>query len=221
MVWVRPGECLLGDDGQYGNPRHRCYLDGYWIYKSPVTVGQYRAFCNASRRRMPPAPYGGWMDSRPIVNVTWNDALAYARWAGVTLPTEAQWEKAARGDQGQRYPWGDGWDLDRLWCSSDRDVRTTAAPAGSYPEGASPCGALDMAGNVKQWCADYYSPGYPEHAPHRNPSGPEQSDRRAVRGSSFNEYYDRAFVSSRREGEPPGDAVSDTGFRCATPVYAP
>jgi len=227
MVWIPPsGDCWLGDVVQSNNPRHKCSLDGYWIYKSPVTVAQYFRFCQATGRHKPLEPDGGWQDDRPIVNVTWDDALSYAHWACLTLPTEAQWERAARGTDERVYPWGSGWDPKRL-CHSENSWdghRRTPEPIGSYPNGASPYGVLDMAGNVRQWCADYYAEDYPKHAPAKNPSGPALADQqgdRVVRGSGFNVYFEGKFVASNRDHDPHDRAFPTTGFRCASPVYAP
>lgn len=126
MVWMPAGEFIMGATARENaalikrysvpekfkavfesqGPQHKVYLNGYWIYKYEVTVAQYREFCRATRRQMPDAPEWGWKDRNPMLNVTWNDADAYARWAACSLPTEAQWETAARGTDGRTYPWG-------------------------------------------------------------------------------------------------------------------
>ena len=172
-------------------PQRSVYLDAYYIYKTEVTVAQYRTFCQATGREMPPAPPWGWQDAHPIVRVTWEDAKAYADWAGVALPTEAQWEKAARGTDGRVFPWGDGWPPpakvgnfsdeacrrsgryeDSMFIAGYDDGYAETAPVGSFPAGASPYGVLDMAGNVWECCADWYDPSYYKTAPTRNPTGP-------------------------------------------------
>src|SRR5579862_7981981 len=102
------------------------------MYKNDVTVAEYRAFCTATGRAMPPAPAWGWIDSHPIVNVSADDGKAYAKWAGVSIPTEAQWEKAARGTDGRPHPWGWKWDPNKLWCSVGVP-RDRTSPVGSYP----------------------------------------------------------------------------------------
>ncbi len=161
MLWIPAGQFLMGstendkDAGSDEKPQHMVSLDGYWMYKNDVTVAQYRTFCQATRRQMPDAPSWGWRDDHPMVNVTWDDANAYAEWAGASLPTEAEWEKAARGTDGRIYPWGNDWDASK--CSNStgsNDSPGQISPVGSFPAGVSPYGCLDMAGNVDQWCED-------------------------------------------------------------------
>lgn len=216
MVYVPAGEFLMGGD-EYDDerPPHTVNIDSYWIYKTPVTVAQYRAFCQASERDMPPAPSWGWQDSHPMVNVNWNDAQAYATWAGAALPTEAQWEKAARGINGRVYPWGNDWDEGKLQCSKKKygDAERTA-PVGSYPAGASPYGCLDISGNVCEWCADRYDKKYYQHAPTSNPTGPATGMGRSLRGGSWNTFDPRCFRAASRLRFYPPVRNSSFGFRC-------
>jgi formylglycine-generating enzyme required for sulfatase activity len=214
-------------------PPHKVYLDGYWIYKTPVTVSQYKKFSVATGHAMPTAPEWGWKDSHPIVNVTWSDANAYAQWAGMRLPSEAQWEKAARGADARQYPWGNQWDETRLQSSrrAPSDAGSTAA-VGSFPKGASPYGALDMAGNVWQWVEDWYGADYYKKSPERNPTGPESGSYRVMRGGSWRYGGPLSFMfrASDRSRQAPGGSTAITdpatgglwkahdeiGFRCVT-----
>ena len=149
---------------------------------------------------MPVPPSWGWKDDHPIVNVTWADAQAYCGWAGVRLPKESEWEKAAHGEDGRTFPWGNTFDNTKLWCSVS-EKRDSTAPVGSFPAGASPCGALDMAGNVWQWCEDRYDT---EH------------DWRVVRGGSWSSTNPVDFRAASRLRDDPVYRGSDLGFRCAS-----
>ncbi|HEY3376421.1 MAG TPA: SUMF1/EgtB/PvdO family nonheme iron enzyme, partial [Armatimonadota bacterium] len=242
MVWVPAGTFPMGSIGGVGDanerPVHSVSHDGYWIYKYEVTVAQYRAFCTATSRALPPFPSGkswtgktGWGDpalqQHPIVNVTWDDASAYAEWARVQLPTEAQWEYAARGARGNNYPWGGtATELDQYngcdWtkCANAYNsfpLGKSTWPVGSFPLGASWCGAQDMAGNVWEWCADWYDEY--TSVPLYNPSGPLDGVSHVLRGGSWKdnaEYYCR---TAHRESLYYLDSSKDNyGFRC---VYAP
>lgn len=211
MVFVPAGGFLMGSSTGDGDarldekPQHEVYLDGYWIYKYPVTVGQYREFSQATGRIMPDAPFSEWTDSHPVMQNDWDEAKAYCDWAGVFLPTEAQWEKAARGTTGRIYPWGDRWDQTKCANSQNADGRygfTGSRPVGSFADGASPYSAMDMVGNIRQWCSDWYLENYYSQSPADNPSGPTVGEHRVLRGGSFYIYAGGA------------DAYCD--YRCAT-----
>ena len=210
VVFVPAGEFTMGSKPEVGDydeqPEHKVDLDGYWIYQTEVTVAQYRAFCQATDRSMPDVPSWDWKDDHPIVNVTWDDAAAYAKWAGAALPTEAQWEKAARGTDGRMYPWGNEWDVAK--CVSGVEL----APVGSIPAGASPYGALDMAGNVWEWCADWY--GSYAAAPAKNPTGPANGTSRVLRGGSWNYYVASNPRCALRYYCGPSYWLNFFGFRC-------
>ena len=216
MVWVPAGEFLMGsDDGRtHERPRHPVWLDGYWIYTAPVTVAQYSRFCQTAGRTMPEAPRWGWKDDHPVVNVSWEDARAYCEWAGMALPTEAQWEKAARGVDGRAYPWGDAWDPAKC-ANSAESARSGTVAVGSYPEGASPYGCLDMAGNVWEWCADWYGADYYRDAPVQNPTGPPSGGSRVVRGGSWYDGDADYFRCAYRYSYHPGLRDRNSGFRAA------
>lgn len=188
MILIPAGEFIMGsDDGEENEkPVHAVYLDSYEIGKYPVTVAQYRKFCEATGRRMPNAPHWDWKDEHPIRDVTWDDAEAYCKWAGGRLPTEAEWEKAARGTDGRTYPWGDTWDKNK--CANQDLNLTSTVSVGSYPAGASPYGCMDMAGNEWEWCADWYDDNYYMTSPSRNPRGPSSGCYRVLRGGGWHLY---------------------------------
>jgi len=217
LMWVPAGEFTMGSDDGGGDerPQRRVHLDGYWMYKHEVTVAQYRRFCSDTGRDMPAPPSWGWKDDHPVVNVTWDDAKAYADWAGVSLPTEAQWEKAARGTGGREYPWGNTFQASKAVCSVGLS-RSSTAPVGSIPSGASPCGCLDMAGNVWEWCADWYDSAYYARAPHRNPENRQASPYRVLRGGSW--YYvnpSNYLRAADRDFGMPVFRNDGGGFRCS------
>ena len=235
MVWVPAGAFLMGSPTGVGyaseQPQRTVTLDGYWIYQNDVTVAQFRAFTTATGYHFDwkgRQPAYGWQDSNPMTDVTWLDARAYCAWAGVSLPTEAQWEKAARGTDGRNFPWGGqataqdwtlGWDWGK--CASGKNSNAGNGhfgpwPVGSFPAGASPYGALDMAGNVWQWCADWYG-SYDAASPAANPSGPASGTDRVLRGGSWDGdahlIYVLTFRSTHRGGLSPYFWGSYVGFR--------
>ena len=198
-------------------PLRRVFLDAYWIGVNVVTVAQFREYCADAGVDFSklPAPMWGWRNDNPMVNVTWDEARAYCRWAGGDLPTEAQWEKAARGIDARLYPWGNEWSRLNLWCSlkTPADAGSTT-PVGSYPKGASPCGCLDMAGNVFQWCLDWQGPYDPAEL--RNPTGPSSGPGRVLRGGSWTFFRPEFFHSSTRTlYNPPIQSNHGFGFRVA------
>jgi len=225
MVFIPAGAFLMGDEDQRDNPRRKVTLSGYYIYKNLVTVAMYEKFCQQEHRTMPPSPSfnADWSKKdHPIVNVSWDDAMAYCRWAGVTLPTEAQWEKAARGTEGRKYPWGDRFDSSKLWCSTEKygDAGGTA-PVGSFPSGVSPYGVLDMVGNVWQWCLDYYDEDFPKGRLASRPDPVNDSvgkkETRVLRGGSwtFNDPY--IFRAGYRDWDTPSNWLDILGIRCVSP----
>ena len=151
LVPIPAGEFL------YGDGKRRVYLPEYWIAKTPVTNRQYKAFLDATGHRAPDHWRGGntpaGKKEHPVVCVSWDDATAFCRWVGVVLPSEEEWEKAARGTDGRKYPWGDA-PPDKNRCNFDNQVDDTTA-VGKYLAGAN--GLFDMAGNVWEWCADWYA----------------------------------------------------------------
>jgi len=217
----------MGDDGRPDNPRRIVTLSGYWIYKNLVTVGMYKQYCSAQGVKMPQPPGGFWQlgvvnfnprwskEDHPIVNVTWNYAQEYCKWAGVILPTEAQWEKAARGTDGRKFPWGNKFDARNLWCSV-KQRRDGTAPVGE--RGISPYGCNDMAGNVWQWCLDWYDAEYITSEPCSNPTGPVAGQTRFLRGGSWIGSDPDNFSAARRIYDRPLSKLDFGGFRGASGV---
>lgn len=221
-------------------PAHEVYLDSYYIDKYEVTNRQYNAFVETTGHGAPheghrPAKLDGL--DQPVVNVTWFDAQAYCEWTGGRLPTEAEWEKAARGIEGSVYPWGNDWNFNKLQ-SAERiaqrplanyedwhawhltifnNLEATAADVGSFPEGASPYGVMDMAGNVAEWTADWFDSQYYANSPKQNPAGPEKGTWKVIRGGAWdapnaitNTWYRDKFII-------PWSPSVVIGFRCVTP----
>jgi formylglycine-generating enzyme len=218
MLYVPAGEFTMGA----GKTEHKVTLDGFWMYKTPVTVAQYKKFCADTGRKMPNEPQYKWRDTDPMTVVKWDDAAEYAKWAGVSLPTEAQWEKAARGTDGRRYPWGNTWDPSKC-INSAKIQQNGPSPVGSCPGGESPYGLVDMVGNVWQWCADYYTATYFEaDKPAKNPTGPATGNNRVMRGGGWDFNSIGYFETTLRFDFTPNRAEKYTGFRCvAVPAPQP
>ena len=211
---------------------HRVRLDGFWLSKHEVTNAQYRAFCAATGREFTSEGYQG--DQHPVIWVSWEDATAYCDHYGLTLPTEAQWEYAARGPERRVFPWGDEWDPAKLCTRGNRGPGGTTFPVGSFPGGGSWCGALDLAGNVLEWCADGYDPTYYRRSPARNPIADPVMERvmvvviervviqcagyRVVRGGSWYSGYAMRFRGAFRDSAHPAASGDICGFRCARMV---
>ena len=215
MVYVPAGPFVIGL--YHGlNESGIVTMDAYWIFKNDVTVAQFRKFCRATGRKMPDPPPWGWKDNHPVVNVSWNSAKAYCDWARVRLPTYAQWEKAARGTDGRNYPWGDKGDPGKLRYSKEQEGDAgSTAPVGSFPAGASPCGCLDKAGNVFQWCADWNDGSLNLKRAKHNPQGPTTGRFRELRGSSWYLPPNRGvdFRCGQGMGAEPTNSTDNWGFR--------
>jgi formylglycine-generating enzyme required for sulfatase activity len=217
MVLVPPGEFLMGST--------TVYLDAFWIYKTEVTNAMY-AECVQAGKCSPPRSRGSHtrenyygnpeFDDFPVIYVSWVDANNYCSWAGGRLPTEAEWEKAARGTDGRPFPWGDvdPTSVGDLLNFYGQD--TTAV--GSFPDGASPYGALDMAGNVSEWVADWLGLNYYNSPPSSNPLGPDSGEYRVWRGGSWATTLTELVRTSSRTGNFPTDSSGGIGFRCARDV---
>ncbi len=229
MVHIPAGEFLRGSQERdkralaSEKPQCRIYLEEYWIGKYPVTNAQYAVFVEGTGRRPPEDWEGGrppeGKENHPVVNVSWWDALAYCRWlAELTgkpyrLPTEAQWEKAARGTDGRVYPWGNKWDSRK--CNTGEGRKGGTTPVGAYsPAGDSPYGCADVVGNVLEWVADWYREDYyARSSVSRNPYGPSSGAVKVLRGGSWSADRWGARCVSRYQGNRKA-ASPEAGFRC-------
>jgi len=221
------GELVLIPGGFFGmgQDRRKVYLDAYYIDRLPVTNRQFAKFLDVTGYRPSHNDFfGHFADARPpeqlmnhpAVHVSWYDAYAYAQWAGKSLPTEAQWEKAARGTDGRKYPWGKtAPDATRANYGL---MRRGTVRVGSHPAGASPYGVQDMAGNVWEWCLDGDSPDFYAHGPSHNPCNHVTGkERRVVRGGAF--LYDAHSVRTfSRSSFEPAVRSQAIGFRCVRRV---
>ena len=243
VVFVPAGEFIMGSPDGEGyddeRPQHTVYLDAYYMDEYEVTNEQFSQFVDATgyttdaetegwgwaatgdtwgevegaEWRHPQGPDGsieGKMD-HPVVQVSWNDADAYCQWVGKRLPTEAEWEKAARGTDGREYPWGNSV-ADGSKLNYDLNVGDTTE-VGAYPDGASPYGAMDMAGNVWEWVVDWYDANYYGTSPESNPQGPDSGEYRVLRGGSWDLSRLRARCANR-DWSIPDDWNLIVGFRC-------
>lgn len=202
-------------------PQHRVYLDAFYMDEAAVTNAEYKRFLDAHPHHAVPAdwapsertfPVG--REEYPVVIVSWDDANDYARWAGKRLPTEAEWEKAARGTDGGRFPWGNEFDQGRYNTSESKSRKIT--PVRKYARmGDSPYGLKDMADNVWEWCADWYDAVYYQNSPSHNPRGPDSGDWRVLRGGAWDLPPDYARCASRDYIVPDNGYVT-VGFRCVS-----
>lgn len=216
MVYVPAGWFIMGQNDAIRShgPQREVYLDAYWIDRTEVTNADFAAFLeetgytNVNWAFIP----GGEPDL-PVVDVIWRDADAYCRWMGKRLPSEAEWEKAARGTDGRVFPWGNQWDSAR--ANTEEAGVGHLLPVGSFPQGASPYSALDMAGNAVEWVNDYFAFDYYAWAPVHNPTGPARVMDYSMRGGSFAgpwQYAQTFFRDSSHLVRQNHRA----GFRCAT-----
>jgi formylglycine-generating enzyme required for sulfatase activity len=223
LLHVPAGEFTMGADSRFENemPAHRVYLDEFWIDQTEVTVHMYSLCVTAKVCKKPSnkasSLYSNYYGSPefedyPVIHVDWNMAKTYCEWTGRRLPTEAEWEKAARGEQSLTYPWGNEEPNGHL-LNFDNQKRDVTA-VGSYPNGSSPYGALDMAGNAWEWVADWYRETYYASSPASNPLGPNSGQERVLKGGSWRDNSILVRSSNRNHGSPE-DACVSCGFRCA------
>ena len=223
MVFVPAGEFTMGsnDGSDDEKPVHTVYLDAFWIDKLEVTNALYKKCVDAGKCPKPgdtssntrKTYYGdSQYDNYPVIYVSWNDARAYCDWAGKWLPSEAEWEKAARGTDARTYPWGNEFDARKL--NSSEGNRNDTTQAGMFTAGASPYGALDMAGNVWEWTADWYDENYYTNSPRNKPAGPSSGQYRVLRGGALYNTSGSARAADRLSGAP-ANFFNFVGFRCA------
>jgi len=218
-VWVPPGEFMMGTAGVHAagfwvrvfgstdgyadeRPAHRVRItQGFWLAKHPVTNRIYYEHCVAKGRVFPKESHQG--DDHPVVCVTWDNAAAYCGEYRLSLPTEAEWEYAARGSEGTVYPWGNEWDKRKCCSAENTGPGGQTYPVGSFSTGASWCGAHDLAGNVWEWCADWWDDGYYEKSPNTEPKGPQTGQFRVVRGGGWYGVTSLCRSAARYRHAPP------------------
>ena len=229
MVLIPAGEFQMGGDMDEANekPVHTVYLDAFYMDIYEVANVQYQKFLAATGTGRDPRGY--WSQRRsgydhpnqPAVGITWQRAVDYCQWAGKRLPTEAEWEKAARGGlEGKKYSWGDE-PADETMANFGKYITGYSTPVGSYPPNG--YGLHDMAGNVEEWCYDWYRPDYYQNSPQRNPKGPDSGfhGERVVRGGTWQSIpmWIRCAARSGAAPKPkPRDFPYNSGFRCAKSV---
>jgi formylglycine-generating enzyme required for sulfatase activity len=239
MVLIPGGEYTIGaapSDSEAGSdekPPHKVVVEPYYVYVYEVTNAQFNSFVQQSGYK----PEGEWQllynnftKNHPVTEVSYSDAAAYAKWAGGRLPTEAEWEIAAKGTDGRKYPWGNKWDSELCNNKGMKKLRNKTArlekhanvwygtlPVGSFPGGKSPFGVMDMAGNATEWCLDWYGEEYYKNSPVNNPQGEKDGDDRAMRGGSFFDMPDRTRTTAR-DGDDPEKWCNLYGFRVVVPV---
>jgi len=220
LVYVPEGEFQMGKPGKpdFNSPDHSVYLKSFWIDQVEVSNAMYETCIQAGACTEPVLSenpyYGQWAyRNLPVVYINWFQATAYCEWAGRRLPTEAEWEKAARGTDNRAYPWGDERPSPRLANYSETLIGEPVSVY-RYPAGASPYGALNMAGNVREWIADWFSPDYYLEKAYDNPTGPETGIERSMRSGAYDADANEIYTVQRYKHEPQSAGLS-RGFRCA------
>ena len=226
LAYVPEGKFLMGSNpydhylGQSELPQHSVYLDAFWISKTQVTNAMFTSCVNAGvckysvSHKINPHYLDPLYSNHPVVYVSWEMAQTFCRWTGGSLPTEAEWEKAARGPDGARYAWGE--ERPRLKFVNAANEYGTTTITGIFPYGKSYYGVFDMGGNVREWVNDWYDPTYYQYTTDRNPMGPETGDKKVLKGASFSDEYRYCRASNRLSHEP-ASTGNVRGFRCVYP----
>jgi formylglycine-generating enzyme required for sulfatase activity len=244
MVLVAAGDFTMGsisgEGGDNERPQHRVYVSAFYIDRYEVTNAQFQRFIEAGGYRKQgywsdegwvwlgrvnatgPRYWGGGRENcgpryprYPVMGVSWYEAEAYARWAGKRLPTEAEWEKAARGTDGRKYPWGNEEPTcERANFGGSWGCGWQTKPVGSCAAGRSPYGVEDLAGNVREWVADWYGENYYDSSSASDPRGPMTGSDRVLRGGAWGDGAD-SLRSAYRYGSPSHRVSPSIGFRCA------
>jgi formylglycine-generating enzyme required for sulfatase activity len=222
MVLVEGGTFTMGNSAKTAEdeekPAHKVTVKNFYISKYEVTVAQYKAFCTATKRAMPPAPNWGWNEKHPIVNVTWNDAVAYCEWLSkktgkkYRLPTEAEWEFAARGGKkSKNLKYAGSANIDEVaWYDKNSNKQTQ--PVGT--KNPNELGLYDMTGNVWEWCSDWFLHDYYMKSPVENPQGPAKGNLRVQRSGSWINYFEDNRITIRNANLPT-EKDGFFGFRVA------
>jgi formylglycine-generating enzyme required for sulfatase activity len=238
MMLVPAGTFLMGskegDGADDEHPIHEVYLDNFYIDKYEVSVKRYSHFLNKTEHPNPReakkdlwgpnARSDSWEKvdlkrdaQKPIVDIDWYSARSYCEWAGKRLPTEAEWEKAARGNDGRTYPWGSGRPVPHIANFKNWVIRPVYShklySIDSFERGKSPYGVYNMGGNVAEWVADWYAPNYYKVSPTKNPQGPSKGERKIYRGGSFSGQFWEMRAALRRALPP--EFAYQKGIRCA------
>jgi formylglycine-generating enzyme required for sulfatase activity len=219
QVYVPAGEFVMGiQDYAYpsSKPVHTVWLDAFWVDQYEVSNEQFALCVNAKQCRTPSLKvnkhyFDPTYANYPVVYIRWQDAVDYCQWAQRTLPTEAQWEKAARGTDGRMYPWGNEQPDTRR--ANYENTFDGPLPVDRYPLGASPYGAFNMAGNVREWVADWFAGDYYRISPDKNPTGPLEGNDRSLRGGSYVDSARQLVTYNRFLHEPMSPGIN-RGFRC-------